>query len=212
MQLYEKYRPKNLDEFIGNDKAVNVTKRLLQRGIGGSALWISGASGIGKTTLARIIADSIAADLYINEFDCADLLTVATIDKIEKDMSMRGFGKGGKAFIVNESHSLSGKAIRRLLGLLERLPSHIVFVFTTTREGEAKLFDNIDSSPLLSRCIKISLTSQGLSKTFAQHCRDIATSESMNGKPLESYIRLAQRCKNNMRAMLQSIEAGEMLT
>ncbi len=210
--LYEKYRPSNFDEVLGQDKAIKKTRLLLNRVWGGRAWWICGASGTGKTTIARIIAQQKAESFYITEFDSADQLSVSEIDKIERDMHYFATGKGGKAYIINEAHGLRKAIIRRLLGLLERIPDHVCIIFTTTKIGESKLFDDqIDANPLLSRCAKIELTNQGLANVFAERCRKIATRENLNGKSLQSYIKLAQNCKNNCRQMLMAIESGDML-
>jgi len=87
-----------------------------------------------------------------------------------------------------------------------------VVIFTTTRDGEDALFeDHIDAHPLLSRCVQIPLTNQGLAQAFAKRAREIAETEGLNGKPDSAYLRLVQRCHNNMRAVLQAVESGEML-
>ena len=212
MRLYEKYRPARLDDVLGQDKAVARIRRMLESGIGGRAFWISGASGTGKTTLARIIAANIADDFFVTEYDSADDVGAADLDSIRHAMHLTALGKGGRAWIVNEAHGLRKPIIRQLLGILERLPSHCVFIFTTTKDGEESLFDEqIDANPLLSRCIVVKLTNQGLADAFAERAREIAQSEGLDGQSIAAYKRLVQRSRNNMRAVLQAIESGDML-
>jgi len=212
MRLYEKYRPKTLEEVVGQEDAKRQIEIALRSGWGGKAYWISGASGTGKTTLARIIARMGADDMYVEEFDSADCLTVEAIHQIEEGMCFFGGGRGGRAYIVNEAHGLWCAIVRRLLGLLERLPSHCVFVFTTTGAGQKDLFGKqIDAGPLLSRCIPIELQTDGLEQKFARRCREIAVAEGLDGRPEADYVELAVKCKVNFRAMLQVVESGQML-
>jgi hypothetical protein len=69
----------------------------------------------------------------------------------------------------------------------------------------------MDAHPLLSRCTRIALSRQGLSKPFAEYCRQVAGAEGLDGKPEAAYLRLMEKHKNNLRAALMEIEAGGML-
>ena len=71
MQLHEQYRPRCLDEVVGQDRAIARIQRLAARGLAGRAYWLSGQSGTGKTTLARLIAAEIADETAIEEVDAA---------------------------------------------------------------------------------------------------------------------------------------------
>jgi len=213
--LYEQYRPRTWDDLIGQPKVRKIVDCLRKRGLAGRAYFISGPTGTGKTSAAYLIAREVADDLAIEEIDGTQV-TAGWLEDLERRWHLIPLGAGdkiGRAFVINEAHGLSAYAVKRLLVLLEgaTLPRHCTVIFTTTFDGLALFEDQrLDASPLLHRCTELRLTSQGLSRPFAERAKAIAEAEGLDGQPIEKYMRLAQDCKNSMRAMLDKVEEGAM--
>jgi DNA polymerase III gamma/tau subunit len=214
MQLAEKYRPRDWSDVLGQEKIVSRLRALEGRGaLGGRAYWLAGPSGTGKTSIARIIAGKLAEPWSITEADAQDV-GMEFVREMELGFRFQSIGeRSGKVWIVNEAHGLRGPVLSRLLTTLEALPSFAAVVFTTTVEGQKALFaDYDDASPLLSRCLRLDLARRDLARSFAERAKAIAEAEGLDGQPIERYVRLVQDNKNNMRAVLQAIDGGEMLS
>lgn len=217
MLLCERYRPRSWPEVIGQDAIRAKIDALRPRGLGGRAYWIAGPSGCGKTTIARIIAGELASEWATDEVDAQDV-TMESVREFERSLGQRAIaddsGRTGRAWIINEAHGLRAAIVSRLLTLIERLPSHVLVVFTTTNAGEAKLFDDMDDAgPLLSRCVRLPLAQRGLAEAFADRLVAVARADGMlNGKGDDYYraraVRLLKDNRNNCRAAWQAIDSG----
>lgn len=212
MQLYEQYRPQKWSDLIGQKHIVAAIDQLRKRGLTQRAYWISGPSGTGKTTIAKMIAGEVATEWSIEEADATEL-TANRVREHERESQCIGLGaKPGRVYIVNEAHKMPQRVVTQLLTVLERLPSHVAWIFTTTTAGQMKLFDGcLDAEPLMSRCQVLEIDTSNLDVYMARRARKIARTEGLDGKPLTDYVKLVKRYNGNLRRVLGEIEAGAML-
>jgi replication-associated recombination protein RarA len=206
--LHETHRPTEWSQVIGQPKVVSVCRKLAADGnVGGHAFWITGESGTGKSTIARLLAAEIASEEWgaVVELD-AGQLTVERVRELASDLQFFAGGKGGRAVIVNEAHGLRAASVRALLVALEPIPAHVCWIFTTTVEGNETLLDGqMDAGPLQSRCLPLSLARRGLAQAFADKALEVGTSMGLAFTP-EWYLRLVKDCRNNLRAVWSRIE------
>lgn len=208
LPLFEQARPQTLDDIVGQDKAVATVRRMTERGLCGRVFFISGLSGTGKTTLARIIVRSVSLPYAITEMDAADL-SIDTIRDIERSCRSKPIGCQAHGIILNEVHALRGPILARLNTTLEMpcVQANSVFCLTTTLDGQKRMFeDSIEDSPFSSRTIPIRLEADVVA--FAERVRTVA--KTIDCDPtLSECIALVKRCKMNLRMAIQAVDAGE---
>lgn len=137
MSLYKEYRPRTLEDVLGNEDTVKAirahfgqeAKRVSHCHI------ISGPSGCGKTTLARIIATELLhahPQFSIKEINFAENRGIDTAREIMEQM--KGMPLQGKAlvYILDEAHGMTTDAKRAFLKPTEETPPHVYFFFCTT--------------------------------------------------------------------------------
>lgn len=135
MSLYIKYRPRKLGEVAGHKATIqSIITHLEQPRRDVAHAWLfTGASGVGKTTLARIVARHLGAtESAIKEYNSASLRGIDGVREIEQAMRHRTIGSEITAYILDECHQLTKDAQTALLKMIEEPPPHVYFLLCTT--------------------------------------------------------------------------------
>jgi replication factor C small subunit len=170
MDLFvEKYRPHNLDNFIGDSTVRDKVQEYINEGTLQNLL-LFGPAGTGKTSLAKLIVKQLEADyLYINASDERGIDTIR--DKIVPFASSIGFN-GLKIIILDESDYLTPQAQATLRNVIETFNNSCRFIFT------CNYLDRI-ISPLQSRCVAFGIIPPS-KKEVGQHILQICEKEKIN--------------------------------
>lgn len=137
--LYRTYRSRSLDEVVGQEHVTNVLRAAIKHGKISHAYLLTGPRGVGKTSVARIMAHAINqlpysddTHLDIIEIDAASNRRIDDIRDLRDKVHIAPASAKYKVYIIDEVHMLTGESFNALLKTLEEPPSHVVFILATT--------------------------------------------------------------------------------
>ncbi len=191
--LARKYRPKKLSDILGQDEACSVIEGSIKLKRVAHAFLFSGTRGVGKTTIARILAKMLnckepiketqdpcencvncnsinnESNIDVVEIDAASRTGVSDIREIIENINYKPVSARKKIFIIDEVHMLSKAAFNALLKTLEEPPEDVVFIFATTETEKIPV-------TILSRCQRFNLKRVELEK-ISEHLIQISNKE-----------------------------------
>ncbi len=138
--LYRKYRSKTLDEVVGQKHITDTLRNALAKNAISHAYLFTGPRGVGKTSVARILAHEInnipyeeeSSHLDIIEIDAASNRRIDEIRDLRDKVHIAPTSAKYKVYIIDEVHMLTREAFNALLKTLEEPPEHVVFILATT--------------------------------------------------------------------------------
>ncbi|HET8864043.1 MAG TPA: DNA polymerase III subunit gamma/tau, partial [Gracilimonas sp.] len=142
--LTRKYRPTSFEDIVSQEHVSSTIKNAIKQGRLSHAYMFCGPRGVGKTTMARVLArtineidisvdgESLNQTLNIVEMDAASNNKVDDVHHLRESVRIPPQNGRYKVFIVDEVHMLSKAAFNALLKTLEEPPEHAIFIFATT--------------------------------------------------------------------------------
>lgn len=165
--LARKFRPQSFEEVAGQEHVVKTLRNAISQGHVAHAFLFSGPRGVGKTTIARILAKSLncekgptpvpcnecsnckeiteGSSLDVREIDGASNRGIDEIRELRENIKFAPAVARYKIYIIDEVHMLTREAFNALLKTLEEPPPHVKFIFATTENYKVP-------ATILSRC------------------------------------------------------------
>tara|TARA_X000000368_G_scaffold402562_1_gene376595 strand:+ start:2785 stop:4380 length:1596 start_codon:yes stop_codon:yes gene_type:complete len=219
--LARKYRPINFEEVIGQDQIIKALVNSINQDKLHQAFIFSGTRGVGKTTIARILAKCLNCEsdsrptprpcnecsntkeitegrsLDFLEIDAASNTQVDKIRDLLESVRYKPAKSRYKVYLIDEVHMLSPASFNALLKTLEEPPSHVVFIFATT---------NPDKIPktVQSRCLQLNLKTVN-KELLSEHLKKILKKEKITFDD-ESVSMIANSAKGSVRDALTLLD------
>ena len=219
-----KYRPQAFQDLIGQEIISETIYNSIKFNKSANAYLFTGIRGVGKTTIARIVAKSLNCENGIDDLcksnfciHCQSIINSNHIDVLEMDAASKTgvddvrdlieFSRYGptsakyKIFIIDEVHMLSKQAFNALLKTLEEPPKYLKFIFATTEIKKIPI-------TVVSRCQRFDLSRIKSEKLF-QYIKKITEKE--NGKVTDDAIKLIVKIsEGSVRDALSLLDRGLM--
>ncbi|MEM6301115.1 MAG: DNA polymerase III subunit gamma/tau, partial [Pseudomonadota bacterium] len=191
--LARKWRPKVFDDLVGQDHVVQALRHALASDRLHHAYLFTGTRGVGKTTIARILAKALNCEQGVTANPCPNCSTCVEIDEgrsvdlIEVDAASRTKVEDTrellenvqyaptrsrfKVYLIDEVHMLSSHSFNALLKTLEEPPEHVKFLLATTDPQKLP-------ATVLSRCLQFSLKNMSAERVVG-HLRKVLDAETI---------------------------------
>jgi len=219
--LARAYRSTTFDEVVGQEVAATTLKNALQSGRIHHGYLFTGTRGVGKTSMARILAKALnclafdaptptpcckcesctavaeGQDIDVVEIDAASNTGVDNIRDLRSNATLRPARSRFKIYIIDEVHMLSTGAFNALLKTLEEPPSHVKFILATTEIQKVP-------ATIISRCQRFDFRAINTDAMTA-HLTKIAAKEGVQAEPT-ALRRIARLANGSMRDALSLLD------
>ena len=217
--LARKWRPRNFPQMVGQEHVLRALINALDNDRLHHAFLFTGTRGVGKTSVARILAKSLNCEQGMSSTPCGECSACREIDEgrfvdlIEVDAASRtkvedtrellenvqyAPSRGRyKVYLIDEVHMLSGHSFNALLKTLEEPPPHVKFLLATTDPQKLPV-------TILSRCLQFSLKRLPL-ELIRAHLEQILQQEGIRFEPA-ALIELARAADGSMRDALSLLD------